>query len=78
MDEAYTTKTCGNCEELNWSLEGGKTFGCLNTKCKMVMDRVEKSRVGVLHESAGGVYRYCNAHVAVNFIIYCIVSWFTT
>lgn len=37
VTEEYTSKTCGNCGELNEKLGSNKTFEC--QKCKIVIDR---------------------------------------
>ena len=37
-DEAYTSKTCGNCGELNESLGGSKTFTCKTCECQFDRD----------------------------------------
>ncbi len=35
--EPYTSKTCGNCGELNYNLESSRNFSC--NKCKLKIDR---------------------------------------
>ncbi len=37
VDESYTSKTCGNCGELNSKLGSKKEFEC--SKCKVIIDR---------------------------------------
>ena len=37
VDEAYTTKTCTRCGELNQTIGGSKVFKC--KQCKLVIDR---------------------------------------
>lgn len=37
VTEEYTSKTCGNCGELNETLGSSKTFEC--SKCKIIIDR---------------------------------------
>ena len=37
LNEAYTSKTCTNCGNLNKTLGSKKTFSCNN--CKLVIDR---------------------------------------
>ncbi len=38
-DEAYTSKTCGQCGELHHKLGGGKIFRCPNPTCGFVSPR---------------------------------------
>lgn len=37
VDEAYTSKTCTNCGNINYKLGGNKIYSC--KKCKIILDR---------------------------------------
>ena len=37
VEEDYTSKTCGKCGEINYDLQGEKTFNC--KCCKIAIDR---------------------------------------
>jgi len=39
VNEAYTSKTCGICGSLNNNLGGSKIFKCVNSECKVKLDR---------------------------------------
>ena len=39
INEAYTSKTCTNCQFLHLNLGSNKVFKCPNRRCKMVLDR---------------------------------------
>ena len=39
VNEAYTTKTCSKCGNLNWCIGGKKIFKRPKSECGMVMDR---------------------------------------
>ena len=37
LGEEYTSKTCSNCMNINYTLGGSKTYKC--KKCKVILDR---------------------------------------
>jgi putative transposase len=39
VDESYTSKTCGNCGDINSSLGSSKIFECPTLSCRTVLDR---------------------------------------
>ena len=39
VNEAYTSKTCGKCSNINPNLGGNKTFSCPRSNCNYTIDR---------------------------------------
>jgi putative transposase len=58
VEEDYTSKTCGNCGNINYELGGAKLFQC--SSCQVTLDRDENGARNILLKQIPILQRYAS------------------